>query len=189
MLQLVSRQYIVTTAARPLMNYMSYHISRHVEIATCVSRHRYTDHDDLGEGPSATRNSDYDQVNTAGHLAQTDVEDDTRTMAEVAYDTINQPGLDFFLKAQAFTSRIISLDRYHRSRGTLETEFETLKDGQKISEDLHTLWATRPTTMSFLRDPQGLDQALQPSLARRILLNLRVYVVSVCNIIQCLLPE
>ena len=105
-------------------------------------------------------------------------EEDTRTMAEVAYDTINQPGFDFFLKAQAFTSRIISLDRYHRTRGTLETEFETLKDGQQISADLHNLWATRPTTMSFLREPSGIEEALQPRLAKRVLLNLRVYVAN-----------
>jgi hypothetical protein len=99
-------------------------------------------------------------------------------MAEVAYDTVNQPGFDFFLKAQAFTSRIISLDRYHRTRGSLETEFETQKDGQQISVDLHTLWATRPTTMSFLRDPNGLEEALQPRLAKKVLLNLRVYVAN-----------
>ena len=130
----------------------------------------------VGDSPSATRNSEYSQE-TTGDTSTTE-EEDTRTMDEVAYDTINQPGFDFFLKAQAFTSRIISLDRYHRTRGTLETEFETLKDGQQISSDLHSLWATRPTTMSFLRDPKGLEEALQPRLAKRVLLNLRVYVAN-----------
>lgn len=130
-----------------------------------------------GESPTATRNGDFGEE-SSGEATAADAEDDTRTMAEVAYDTVNQPGFDFFLKAQAFTSRIISLDRYHRRRGTLETEFETLKDGQQINSDLHTLWATRPTTMSFLRDPQGLEAALQPRLARKILLNLRVYVAN-----------
>lgn len=90
-------------------------------------------------------------------------------------DTLNQPGLDFFLKSQAFTSRIINLDRYHRQRGTPEAEFETFKDAQQVSADLHSLWATRPTTMAFLKDPKGLNEALQPTLARRLLLNLRVY--------------
>lgn len=131
-----------------------------------------------GDSPNATRNSEYSQGSTTGDATSDDAEDDTRTMAEVAYDTVNQPGFDFFLKAQAFTSRIISLDRYHRTRGTLETEFETLKDGQQISVDLHTLWATRPTTMSFLRDPNGLEEALQPRLAKKVLLNLRVYVAN-----------
>lgn len=129
-----------------------------------------------GDSPSATRNSEYSQETTGSASAVE--EEDTRTMAEVAYDTVNQPGFDFFLKAQAFTSRIISLDRYHRTRGTLETEFETLKDGQHISADLHTLWATRPTTMSFLRDPKGLEEALQPRVAKKVLLNLRVYVAN-----------
>lgn len=131
-----------------------------------------------GDSPNETRTSEHSQESTAGDISAEDVEEDTRTMAEVAYDTVNQPGFDFFLKAQAFTSRIISLDRYHRTRGTLETEFETLKDGQQISADLHTLWATRPTTMSFLRDPLGLEEALQPRLARKVLLNLRVYVAN-----------
>lgn len=93
----------------------------------------------------------------------------------VEQDTLNQPGLDFFLKSQAFTSRIINLDRYHRQRGTPEAEFETLKDAQQVSADLHSLWATRPTTMAFLKDPKGLDEVLRPTLARRLLLNLRVY--------------
>lgn len=133
----------------------------------------------LCDSPSATRNSDYGQDSAvAEDLTPTDPDEDTRPMAEVAYDTINQPAFDFFLKAQAFTSRIISLDRYHRHRGTLETEFETLKDGQQISSDLHALWATRPTTMSFLRDPKGLEEALQPRLARKVLLNLRVYLAN-----------
>ena len=130
-----------------------------------------------GDSPGPTRHREYSQ-DSQGDPEVSDAEEDTRTMAEVAYDTVNQPGFDFFLKAQAFTSRIISLDRYHRTRGTLETEFETLKDGQQISADLHTLWATRPTTMSFLRDPQGLEEALQPRLARKVLLNLRVYVAN-----------
>ena len=131
----------------------------------------------MGDSPNATRNSEYSQE-TSGDASALDDEEDTRTMAELAYDTVNQPGFDFFLKAQAFTSRIISLDRYHRTRGTLETEFETLKDGQQISADLHTLWATRPTTMSFLRDPNGLEEALQPKLAKKVLLHLRVYVAN-----------
>ena len=131
-----------------------------------------------GDSPNATRNSEYSQDSTTGDHASDDAEEESRTMPEVAYDTVNQPGFDFFLKAQAFTSRIISLDRYHRTRGTLETEFETLKDGQQISADLHTLWATRPTTMSFLRDPNGLEEALQPRLAKKVLLNLRVYVAN-----------
>lgn len=63
-----------------------------------------------GDSPTATRSSELGSE-SASNLALDGAEDDTRTMAEVAYDTINQPGFDFFLKAQAFTSRIISLDR------------------------------------------------------------------------------
>jgi hypothetical protein len=96
-------------------------------------------------------------------------------MAEIAYDTINQPALDFFLRSQAFTSRIISLDRYHRQRGTPETELDTFQDAQLISADLNRLWAARPSTMAFLDNPGDLTEALQPRLARRVLLNLRVY--------------
>ena len=33
--------------------------------------------------------------------------------------------------------------------------------------------------MSFLRDPKAIEEAIQPSLAKKLLLNLRVYVVSV----------
>ena len=125
-----------------------------------------------GESPETTRHSD---PGVDSNSASNDTEYDTRTAAELAYDTMNQPGFDFFLKSQAFTSRIISLDRYHRDRGTLETEFETLKDGQQINTDLHTLWATRPPTMGFLNDPQALEEAIRPKLAKQILMNIRVY--------------
>lgn len=64
----------------------------------------------LGDSPTATRNSELGLESTSD-LEPIDAEDDNRTMSEVAYDTLNQPGFDFFLKAQAFTSRIISLDR------------------------------------------------------------------------------
>ena len=130
-----------------------------------------------GDSPVATRNSENGHGSNGDHPSG-DTEEDTRTMAEIAYDTINQPGFDIFLKSQAFTSRIISLDRYHRDRGTLEIELETLKDGQQISADLHTLWALRPTTLAFLNNPKCLEDALQPKLAERVLLNLRVYVAS-----------
>ncbi len=106
----------------------------------------------------------------------TDADEDNRSVAEVAFDTLNQPGLDFFLRSQAFTSRIISLDRYHRQRGTLETEIETFRDAQLISSALNELWDTRPSTLAFLNEPDGLFAALQPDLANRLLLNLRVYV-------------
>ena len=35
--------------------------------------------------------------------------------------------------------------------------------------------------MSFLRHPEDLEEALQPKLAKKVLLNLRVYVVSVLH--------
>ena len=130
--------------------------------------------DDVSNG------TDHEDVPAAGRSENgyDDMEDDTRTVAELAYDTINQPAFDFFLKSQAFISRIIGLDRYHRRRGTLEIEFETLKDGQQISNDLHSLWTTRPATTAFLSNPEGLEEVLQPKLARRVLLNLRVYVAN-----------
>ena len=105
-----------------------------------------------------------------------DSEDDTRTIAELAYDTLNQPAFDFFLQSQAFTSRVIQLDRWHRRRGTVDAEFEILREGQRISNDLHALWDARPATFAFLDDPPALEAALRPRMARRLLLNVRVYI-------------
>lgn len=102
-------------------------------------------------------------------------ESDMRSVVELAYDTINQPSYDFFLKSQAFTSRILGLEYYNQEHASMQMNYETLKDGQRINADLHALWANRPSTMQFLRDPKGLDAAFQPQFARRVLLNLRVY--------------
>ncbi|TPX17024.1 uncharacterized protein E0L32_012316 [Thyridium curvatum] len=102
--------------------------------------------------------------------------DDPRTPAELACDTINQPALDFHLRTQSFTPRIIVLDHYHRQRGTLEAEYEVLQIGHRISSDLHALWASRPPTFAFLdAGSTGLIDVFQPSVAYSIVRDLRVY--------------
>lgn len=111
------------------------------------------------------------------HDSSIDLEDQ-RTSAELAYDTINQPALDFHLRAQSFTTRIIALDKYHHKRGTLATEYEILQVGHSISGELHALWKTRPPIFQSLADPDGLAEVLQPGVAQWLIRNMHVYIAN-----------
>ncbi|CAH0003435.1 unnamed protein product [Clonostachys byssicola] len=95
--------------------------------------------------------------------------------AELLGEIINQPALEFHLRAQSFTPRIIALDKHHHKRGTLETDFEILKRGISINASLHSLWEERPAIFLLLEDPKGISDILQPSYGKVVLRNLRVY--------------
>lgn len=95
--------------------------------------------------------------------------------AELLGEIINQPALEFHLRAQSFTPRIIALDKHHHKRGTLETDFEILKRGISINASLHPLWEERPAIFLLLDDPIGISDILQPSYGKVVLRNLRVY--------------
>uniref|UniRef100_A0A8H7K978 Zn(2)-C6 fungal-type domain-containing protein n=1 Tax=Bionectria ochroleuca TaxID=29856 RepID=A0A8H7K978_BIOOC len=95
--------------------------------------------------------------------------------AELLREIINQPALEFHLRAQSFTPRIIALDKHHHKRGTLETDFEILKRGISINASLHSLWEERPAIFLLLEDPIGISDILQPSYGKVVLRNLRVY--------------
>lgn len=93
-----------------------------------------------------------------------------------AYDALNQPGLEFFLRAQAFVTPIIRLKspQLHHERNL--PEHNTMQDGRRILAELHSLWSASPQVTNLLNNLKQLDQSLQPQLARRIVLNTRVYV-------------
>lgn len=120
----------------------------------------------LNTGSCSGSEENYPAINNEGN---------TRSTVDLVYDTINQPSYDFFLKSQAFTNRILGLEYYSQEHASMQMSFETLKDGQRISADLHALWTSRPNTIRFLQDPKSLEDALQPQLARRVLVHIRVY--------------
>ncbi|VUC27424.1 unnamed protein product [Clonostachys rosea] len=95
--------------------------------------------------------------------------------AELLGEIINQPALEFHLRAQSFTPRIIALDKHHHKRGTLETDFEILKRGISINASLQSLWEERPAIFLLLEEPVGISDILQPSYGKVVLRNLRVY--------------
>src|ERR1700761_7127039 len=57
-------------------------------------------------------------------------------------------------------------------------DLDTLKSGERISSQLDALWHSRPSTVDFLLDPASLEDVLQPTFARKILLTLQVYVAN-----------
>lgn len=96
---------------------------------------------------------------------------------ELLANTINHPGLCFFLKVQQYTIKIGKLDGWHRSRGTLEDECEVLKAAEEITKELDILWKYRPLLLDVMSSG-GLDDLLSPSIAQDISLNYRTYIAS-----------
>jgi len=58
--------------------------------------------------------------------------EDSRTPAEMIYDTINEPAFEFYVKSQSFTRKIIKLDKWHHRRGTLQAEYEILQECKQV---------------------------------------------------------
>lgn len=102
--------------------------------------------------------------------------DEPPSAAEIAYDALNRPAYRFFLRCQAFIPRIISLDRHHRPRGTLDAEFDVLRAGQRLRAELRDLWVRRPAGLDVLADGAGLLEVLHPQVAGRIMRGFAVYV-------------
>lgn len=146
----------------PLEQYTEDHFTRGAHVAVSNNHNNTT----LNAGSFSGSEEDVSTSNDEG---------ESKSIAEVAYDTINKPSYEFYLKSQAFTSRIQGLEYYSSEHNSMQMSFENLKDGQRINTELHALWAGRPNTLRFLRDPRALEDALQPQFARRILLHIRVY--------------
>lgn len=73
-------------------------------------------------------------------VRESDIED-------VLFQVLYHPGIVFFQKVQSFMGRISNIDRWHRSRGTVEDETEVIHIALQILKDLRKLYDNRPTLM------------------------------------------
>ena len=101
---------------------------------------------------------------------------------ELVFQTLCQPGVQFFQKVQSFMGRIANIDPWHRSRGTVADETEVMMIAADISKDLETVFASRPPLMDFVLNGQDLFHVLDNRLARSITKVFRTYA---CNYHAC----
>ncbi|KAK9465762.1 fungal-specific transcription factor domain-containing protein [Lipomyces arxii] len=106
------------------------------------------------------------------------VKDPETDIQDILYNLILQPGVVFFQKVQSFMCRITQIDRWHRSRGTVQDEFEVMKIADDITKDLRNLWDARPPLMDHAIQGFLTDAHLGAKLAQTVTLNFRVYM---CN--------
>ncbi|SPO05154.1 uncharacterized protein DNG_07840 [Cephalotrichum gorgonifer] len=66
---------------------------------------------------------------------------------DVLFQVLYHPGIVFFQKVQSFMGRISRIDRWHRSRGTVEDETEVINIALQILKDLRKVYDDRPALM------------------------------------------
>lgn len=90
--------------------------------------------------PSPVSGVDVDNDGTQDEVRDVDIED-------VLFQVLYHPGIVFFQKVQSFMGRISNIDRWHRSRGTVEDETEVMTIALQILKDLKKLYDDRPALM------------------------------------------
>lgn len=100
------------------------------------------------------------------------------TASDLIYNAINQAPFAFYLKTQQFSRRITLIDKWHRSRGSLNDELEVLQIGKEIDADLEALWSIRPATLDKCIDPANLVDVFQEPLAERFCAVVRQYLAN-----------
>ncbi|KZL68746.1 C6 finger domain protein [Colletotrichum tofieldiae] len=104
-------------------------------------------------------------------LADGDIED-------VLFQVLYQPGIVFFQKVQSFMGRISKIDRWHRSRGTVEDETEVMNIGAAIAADLRTLYEQRPPLMDYAVAGKLTEPHVSPHLAFVVTRAFRTYLAN-----------
>ncbi|BDD60328.1 hypothetical protein MAP00_005466 [Monascus purpureus] len=96
----------------------------------------------------------------------------------LVYDAIVGPVFRFHSLTQQVIRRIVDMDLHHRSRGTLNDEFEVLQIAHKVGADLEMLWNFRPPVIDVYNRPDELLDTLNPSLAVEVCGTFRQYVAN-----------
>ncbi|KAF7589186.1 hypothetical protein BBP40_004674 [Aspergillus hancockii] len=113
--------------------------------------------------------------------ASAEEEEEDELLSKPGYliqDAIVGPAFNFFLKAQQIIRRIVGIDLHHRSRGTVNDEFEVLQIAHQIGADLETLWHKRPRVLGVCHKPEELHDTLRPAVAVEICRTFRQYVAN-----------
>ncbi|KAJ5624275.1 hypothetical protein N7510_000584 [Penicillium lagena] len=93
---------------------------------------------------------------------------------DILFTSLNRQAYNFYLQVLNFSCRIAHLDKWHRSRGSVEDELEVLLAADKIMRDLNALWTRRPAIID-LADQKGLQQYIGSGLTTKVQHHLRTY--------------
>lgn len=111
---------------------------------------------------------DGEQASTNVNLLETE---------DILFNSLNQQAYSFYLQVLNFSGRIARLDKWHRSRGSVEDELEVMLAAEKVIRDLNALWTRRPAIID-LADQGELQQYMAPGLATKVLHHLRTYLAN-----------
>lgn len=106
------------------------------------------------------------------------IEDPLRNPSYLIYEAIVDPAFRFFVQAQQVVRRIVQIDLHHRSRGTLNDEFEVLQIAHKVGADLERLWHRRPSILNIYQQPDVLGETLCASMILKICRTFRQYIAN-----------
>lgn len=101
--------------------------------------------------------------------------DDIMTETEdLLFTCLNRQAYKFYLQVLGFSGRIASLDKWHRSRGTVDDELEVMLAAKKLKQDLHALWARRPAIIDLAIGGE-LQKYVARDLSTKLQHHLRTY--------------
>jgi Fungal specific transcription factor domain len=86
----------------------------------------------------------------------------------VVSDLLSKPALHFFQKTQSFMGRITKIDKWHRSRGTVEDETEVMTLAIQIQRDNHKLYQHRHPLLDLAVAGKLEGPLLAPSITDAI---------------------
>lgn len=126
---------------------------------------------------------DGDPLTELGEVAQPpdDMDSDDIFLHDAGYlvhETLVGPAFRFFLQTQQVIRRIVCIDLHHRSRGTVDDEFEVLQIAHRVGADLETQWQRRPRVVDLYDHPERLEGSLQPDVADELCRTFRQYVAN-----------
>jgi hypothetical protein len=94
---------------------------------------------------------------------------------DILFNSLNRQAYNFYLKVLNFSGRIARLDKWHRSRGSVQDELEVMLAADKILRDLNALWTRRPAIIDLADQREQLRQYIGSGLATRVEQHLRTY--------------
>ena len=110
-----------------------------------------------------------DQANSRDrNVSRPEVED-------ILFNSLNRQAYNFYIQVLDFSGRIARLDKWHRSRGSVQDEMEVMLAADKIVRDLNALWTRRPAIIDLADQSDQLRQYMATSLATKIEHHLRTY--------------
>jgi hypothetical protein len=92
------------------------------------------------------------------------------------FNIILQPALEFHLLSASYSRRIGAHDRHHRSRDTVEDEYEVVNICRRFEEELEDLWRQRPAILNLTADQ--MSSLVCVEIATRLEQLFSVYIAS-----------